>query len=113
MRIRRELATTKGTSLFKVLDIDPSWSLGWSVASESSVGGVFARANDVPVVRTGHLIRKILINRGLRNIGQWLKSQAYLPIEKEHYQVIEQVPTVAGYTIKWSGIKILTNGIYV
>ena len=113
VRARRRLAASIGVNLFKVLKIDRSWSLGWAVASETSVGGVFAQADDVAVVRTGHLIRKILKNCGLDGIKEWLDNREYLPVEGKHYLAKEHRPKVGRHTLKWSRLDMVTDNPYI
>ena len=113
VRVRRELASTHGEALHGVLEIDETWKIDWAVASESSVGGVYVQAEDVPVVRTPHLLRKIVSNGGLEGIGEWLRERDYLPVEGRHYRVEEEEPSMAGWKIKWYNIRILIDDTYV
>ena len=87
IRKRQKFATSHANGLYSVLRIDSNWRIGWAVASESSVGNVFVQDENVPVVRTGDLIRKILSDGSLSGIGEWLRTRAYLPVEGEHYEV--------------------------
>lgn len=113
IRLRRKLANSRLEELHSVLDIDRRWSITWTVASESSVGAAFVQVDDVPVVRTPHLIQKITRNRGLRGIGVWLEERAYLPKEGKHYEVVDVRPKLAGWTIKWHNIRILIDDGYM
>jgi len=113
VRIRRRLVHTLGEALHSVLGIDETWKVELAVASESSVGGVYVQAKDVPVVRTPHLLRKIVRNGGLKGIGEWLRKRDYLPVEGRHYRVEEEEPSVAGVRIKWYNIRILIDDTYI
>ena len=113
VRVRRELACTRREALHKVLRVDEKWNIDWAVASESSVGGVHVQAEDVPVVRTSHLVRKIRGNSGIQGIGEWLRRRAYLPVEGRQYRVEDEHPIVAGWKIKWYNIRILIDDPYV
>ena len=113
VRVRRELSDARREALHSVLGIDDTWKIDWAVASESSVGGVYVQAEDVPVVRTPHLLRKIVSNEGLDGVGHWLRKRAYLPVEGQHYQVVEKEPTMAGWKIQWYNIRILIDDCYV
>ena len=113
VRVRRELVDTRGEALHSVLGIDETWKINWAVASESSVGGVYVQAEDVPVVRTPHLLRKIVSNGGLAELGEWLCKRAYLPVEGQHYRVLDEEPTMAGWKIRWYNIQVLIDDTYV
>ena len=113
VRVRRELGDTRGDALYSVLGIDEQWKVDWAVASESSVGGVYVQAEDVPVVRTPHLLRKIVSNESLGGIGEWLRKRAYLPVEGQHYRVLEEEPSMAGWKVNWYNIEILIDDTYL
>ena len=113
IRVRRERVDTRGDALHSVLGIDEKWKVDWAVASESSVGGVYVQAEDVPVVRTPHLLRKIVSNGGLEGVGEWLHKRAYLPVEGQHYRVLEEEPSMAGWKVKWYNIEILIDNTYL
>ena len=109
---RKRLAVSKPAPLLRVLGIDDGWNLGWAVVAETSVGSASVQVNDVPVVRTGDLIRKIKNNNGLHGIGKWMQSRAYLPTEGEHYAVLSLEHKIAGWTLKWNGVHILSSTSY-
>ena len=113
VRVRKRLAASKPAPLLRVLDIDPEWEISWAVASESSVGSAFVQADDVPVVRTRHLCHKIRRNGGLHGIGEWLQTRAYLPVEGKHYSVLEMEHQISEWTLKWNGIGILIDDVYI
>ncbi len=68
---------------------------------------------DVPVVRIPHLLRKIVSNLGLEGIGEWLRKRAYLPVEGQHYRVVEEEPSMAGWKVHWYNIEILIDNTYL
>lgn len=107
IRVRQELASATVSGFHRVLGIDGTWSISWAVASETSVGAVFVQAEDIAVVRTGHLIRKILDNEGLAGIGDWLRNRDYLPVEGRDFRIVDTKPTVAGWSLKWYGLEML------
>ena len=113
VRVRRNLAGIRREPLHKVLEIDDNWNIYWAVASESSVGGLHVQAEDVPVVRTPHLVRKIMNYRGLQEVGEWLRKREYLPVEGRHYRVEEEESQVASWKLKWYNIRILIDDTYV
>lgn len=113
VRARKRLAISNPAPMLRALGIDREWNISWAVASESSIGGVFAQADDVPVVRTNHLIRKITSNNGLHRIGRWLQERAYLPVEGKHYRIIEKAPRIANWNLKWPGIEFMIDDVYI
>ena len=113
VRTRRELADTRGEALHDVLRIDGKWNIDWAVVSESSVGGAYVQAADVPVVRAPHLLRKIVSKGGLEGIGEWLCTRGYLPVEGQHYRLEDEEPRMAGWKIKWYNIHILIDDTYL
>ena len=106
---RRARMQTAAEALHEALSIDKSWTVTWTVASESSVGGVFAQDAEVPVVRVGHLVRKILRNGGLKGVDQWLAKRLYLPREGVDYEVVAAEPEIDGWTLEWYGIKTMVD----
>ena len=112
VRARQQLALSKPEGLHRVLGIDQTWNIGWAVASESSVGGVYVQAEDVPVVRIPHLIRKMVRNGGLRHIDRWLHMRGHLPAEGRHYEVVDVKPEIGGWSVEWYNLRILIDDTY-
>ena len=113
VRVRKQLAASKPAPMLRALEIDQGWNISWAVASESSVGSGFVQADDVPVVRTNHLLRKIVSNNGLHGIGEWLQKREYLPVEGTHYRIVEIEPEISGWTLKWHGIEVLIDDVFI
>ena len=110
---RRAMMTEKPEPLYESLDIDNSWQISWAVASESSVGSFLVQDETVPVIRTQHLIHKILAANGVRGIDVWLNEREYLPVEGVHYEVIDVERRLAGWTLEWYGIGGKDARLYV
>lgn len=113
IRRRRHLAVQEPHSLFETLGIDQTWNVSWAVASESSVGAGFVQSDDVPVVRIGHLIRKIVDSGGLQGIGTWLRNRDYLPVEGKHYKITDEEISVGQWTLRWHDMQSLIDEDYI
>ena len=76
---RRERLSTDRQSLDQVLGINEVYSIGFAVVSETSVGLSVVQVEDVPVIRSTHLISHIRQGRRLGEVWEWLSTGSYLP----------------------------------
>jgi hypothetical protein len=110
IRIRRDLAVAQPDPLLRALGVTSDYSLYWAVASETSVGGVWVQADDVPVVRASHLVARLTRNPDLSQICAWLESKDYLPVPTRDYSEVSVDVSVGDWTLAWFGIKGLAEG---
>ena len=99
-------------SLFEKLNIDSSYSVEGAVVSENWIGYGNVQNPEVPVIRANHLIEKLKTTDSLQTTMKWLKDREYLPKEGEHFTVHRPPTTIGNWTIKWYGIKSLTENAF-
>jgi hypothetical protein len=87
--------------------IDAKYDVAFAVASETFIGTPQVQDDAVPVVRTGHVVCKLLSVRSLSAINRWLVSRRYLPVEGRDYAVREIEVQVGKWKLRWYGIKPL------
>lgn len=104
---RTRLAGVAPEPLLRALGVDSSYTFSWAVASETSIGGRWVQNETVPVVRTAHLVAKILALRNLQASSKWLEKREYLPVPGRHYEVVDTDVTIGRWTLPWHGIKVL------
>ncbi|MDE0089442.1 MAG: hypothetical protein OXU23_27255 [Candidatus Poribacteria bacterium] len=98
--------------LLEKLNIDTSYRLEGAVVSENWIGYGNVQNPEVPVIRANHLIEKLKTIDSLRATMEWLKDREYLPKEGEHFTVHRPPTTIGNWTIKWYGIKSLTENAF-
>ena len=95
------------------LQIDGRYSLCFAVASETSIGTHAVQSKSIPVVRTSHLVRRILRSGSLCEVCRWLSAREYLPVEGRHYEIVDVVAHVGSWKVKWYQIKPSICGEYI
>ena len=98
--------------LLEKLNIDASYRLEGIVVSENWIGYGNVQHPTVPVIRASHLIEKLKTTDSLRATIEWLKDREYLPEEGKHFTVHRPPTTIGNWTIKWYGIKSLTENAF-
>ena len=98
--------------LLEKLNIDSNYRLEGAVVSENWIGYGNVQNPGVPVIRANHLIEKLKTTDSLRATMEWLKDREYLPKEGEHFRVHRPTTTIGNWTIKWYGIKSLTENAF-
>jgi len=109
VRIRRALAISSPEPLQNALGINEEYVIHWAVASETSVGGAWIQAEDVPVIRASDLVRNLIAFGSLPRTCDWLHNREYLPVEGKDFLKVERDVTIAGFTLNWYGIDIPNN----
>ena len=98
--------------LLEKLNIDSSYSIEGAVVSENWIGYGNVQHPTAPVIRANHLIEKLKTTDSLQTTMEWLKDREYLPKEGEHFTVHRPPTTIGNWTIKWYGIKSLTENAF-
>ena len=70
------------------------------------------QSESVPVVRTSHLVPRMLKGIPLSEVSRWLSTREYLPVEGQHYEIIDIIARVGNWEVKWYCIKPLVCGEY-
>jgi hypothetical protein len=95
------------------LKIDDRYSLCFAVASETFVGTQDVQSESIPVIRTSHLVRRMLAGTSLSEVCCWLSTREYLPVEGRHYEISDIVARVGSWNVQWYKIKPLIPGEYL
>lgn len=98
--------------LLDKLSIDSSYKFEGVVVSENWIGYGNVQSPEVPVIRANHVRKKLETTDSLRSTMEWLKDRGYLPKEGEHFTVHRPLTTIGNWTIKWYGIKSLTENAF-
>ena len=105
IRARRKMATDRAEALYRKLSVDAGFFVSFAVVSDTSVGHGLVDPDDVAVVRTSDLIRKVNSGTGLREIVNWLTEGAFLPVPGVDYEEVEDPVEIAGWTLEWYRIS--------
>ena len=105
VKARQTLMQEQPQALRDALQVSSEFDLEWAVASETSIGAIWVQDDSVPVVRAGHLVRKLCQSRRLVEVCEWLRKREYLPVEGRDYEVVDVRVTIANWELDWYGIK--------
>ena len=94
------------------LGIGDRYRLSFAVASETSIGTHDVQSQTIPVVRTSHLVRRLVGGCSLSDVCHWLSAREYLPVEGRHYAIVDRAARVGRWNTKWYAIKPLMLGEY-
>ncbi len=98
--------------LLDKLSIDSSYRFEGVVVSENWIGYGNVQSPEVPVIRANHLLAKLKATDSLQATMEWLKDRKYLPKEGEHFKVCRPTTTIGAWSLKWYGIKSLTENAF-
>ena len=98
--------------LLEKLSVDSNYRLEGAVVSENWIGYGNVQSPEVPVIRANHLRKKLETTDTLRSTIEWLKDRKYLPKEGEHFKVCRPTTTISDWSLKWYGIKSLTENAF-
>jgi hypothetical protein len=105
-----ELHSRGDAKLMKtVLKIDGDYTFLSAVASQNWIGHGEMQDPDVPIIKVGHLLSKILEAKSLGAIIDWLRQRDYLPVEGKDYAIAPIEISSGGWQATWYGIKPLAS----
>jgi hypothetical protein len=107
--LRRAKTREMPQPLQRALGIDDTYDVTWEVASETSIGAPYVQSKDMPVVQTRHILDKLIGERQLAAVCDWLKSSGHLLIERTHYETLDFVARVGDWSLPWYGLKSLVS----
>ena len=108
IRERRRLATEQRSKLDQVLGIDHQYSLTFLVVSEAWAGSGLVIDEEVPILRSSDLIRKIRTTRDLAAIASWAKNRDFLPVSGLHYRAVRDRAKIGKRVLEWYRIDLGT-----
>jgi hypothetical protein len=88
-----------------VLKIDADYAFLSAVASQNWIGHGDVQDPDVPVIKAGHLLAKIVEAGSLPEVLRWLKDRRYLPKEGKDYSVMPMEICCGTWQATWYGIE--------
>ena len=89
------------------LGIPEDFEVVYLVASENWIGDGVHQDPDFPIIQLDHLLSKIVAAKDLRAVATWLSGRQYLPVEGKDFEVREVFREVAGWKLRWYGMKPL------
>lgn len=105
-RIRQQLISGSKPML-ALLNVDASYNFGFAVVSANWIGFEDAQDPNIAIINQSHLLRKIQHEKKFSPVLEWLNKDAYLPTEGVHYEIVDDIATLANWNLKWYGIKPL------
>ena len=107
LKIKNAYANSDQKLVKEILNIEPDYEFLTIVVSKNWIGHSNVQHPEVPIIKSGDLIKNLESSKSLRKTIAWLTRRDYLPkIEKDfdvHYIDIE----VGKWKSKWYGIKPL------
>lgn len=101
-------ALIKGFDFFAAkLGIDITYKIQPVLVSANWIGFSNVQSADVPIINVDHFLKKIAEENNLASVADWLSAKRYLPVEGQHYQIVERNAQVGKWKVKWYGIKPL------
>lgn len=101
IRVRQRLAVEKRADLDRTLSIDHQYSLTFLVVSETWAGGGLVIDEEVPVLRSSDLIRKIRATRDLAAVASWASNRDFLPVDGVHYREVRDNVRIGSRVLEW------------
>lgn len=95
---------------FDALGVDADYDFLFTVVSDSFIGMLSIQRSKIPVVGHAHLLSKASSMNSIRKTMRWLSDREYLPIEGEHYELIEKVWNMGDWGVRWYGYHPLPMG---
>ncbi|BAZ30456.1 hypothetical protein NIES4074_29160 [Cylindrospermum sp. NIES-4074] len=88
-----------------VLNIEPDYELMTIVVSKNWIGHFDVQNLEVPIIKSGDLMRKLESSRSLSETISWLKLREYLPKRGKDFHVGHVNIQLGDWQSKWYGIK--------
>jgi hypothetical protein len=76
------------------------------VVSKNWIGHFDVQNAEVPIIKSGHLMRKLESSKSLDETISWLKKREYLPIRGKNFDIGYVNIELGGWKSKWYGIKL-------
>jgi hypothetical protein len=77
------------------------------VGSKNWIGNFDVQDVEIPIVKTGHLLKKIRESSSLTETVRWLRNRDYLPAKNEDFKIIPVDVSCGEWQADWYGFKIL------
>ncbi|MBY5281711.1 hypothetical protein, partial [Anabaena sp. PCC 7938] len=90
----------------QVLHIEPDYELMTIVVSKNWIGHFDVQNSEVPIIKSGHLMRKLESSKSLDETISWLKKREYLPKKGKDFDIGYINIELGGWKSKWYGIKL-------
>jgi hypothetical protein len=91
------------------LRIDDQYTATFVVASGSGIGSCLINERSVPVIRTGHLLKKMGTTASMRQLCEWLDRGEFLPRKGVQYDEVTVIKRIGAWELEWYGIKPLSS----
>ena len=101
LKDRQRLAVEKRRELDRSLGIDSTYELRFVLVSKTSAGSGLVLDEEVPIVRSSDLIRRIRSSDGLGRVVEWLTRRKFLPVEGRDYVVVDERVRIGNRELVW------------
>ena len=107
LKIKNAYANSNQKLVKEILDIEPNYELLTIVVSKNWIGHANVQHPEVPIIKSGDLMKKIESSRSLRKTIAWLTGREYLPKIGKDFDVHYGDIKVGKWKSKWYGINPL------
>ena len=97
-------------ALLTELQVDAEYQAFPLVISANWIGHGALQDPMVPIIEASHFREKVRRSATLAEVVAWLAQRDYLPTCGKHYEVMDSPATVAGWTVHWYAIGLLSKG---
>jgi hypothetical protein len=95
------------TRLIKqILDIESDYNFLAVVGSKNWIGDFDAQDEEIPIIKIGHLFKKIGETGSISEVIKWLKERSYLPVRNKDFDVVSINLSCGEWQAVWYGIKL-------
>ena len=101
IKMRRSLAAEQRAELDRTLGIDQRYSLTFLVVSETWAGSGLVIDDEVPILRSSDLIRKIWATRDLTAVASWVSNRDFLPVDGVDYREVRDNVRIGSRVLEW------------
>lgn len=101
IRRRQEMFGQRGEDLRHALGISDDYHVTFAVVSQTSAGNGLVCDEEVPVVRSSDLLRRIEKTGDLASVATWLSEFRFLPTEGADYEEIKESVEIGNWTAEW------------
>jgi hypothetical protein len=106
-RVNRLFKTNDEELVKQILEIDSDYDFQVVVGSKNWIGNFDVQDVEIPIVKTGHLLKKIRESSSLTETVRWLRNRDYLPAKNEDFKIIPVDVSCGEWQADWYGFKIL------
>jgi len=89
----------------QILDIESDYNFLAVVGSKNWIGNFDVQDKEIPIIKIGHLFKKIGETGSISEVIKWLKERSYLPVRNKDFDVVSMCLSCGEWQADWYGIK--------